>query len=284
MTKSSIRIDLSDDTASVRTTVIRGGVTSTWQDCNANQSLGQRSIPLIRSGLEADIVVNWGRASWVWDSSGRAYQPTMDAFRLVTAIESLELPLATVADIGAGAGFVGLTLATRQPVAKLTLLEPDSAALSQALANARRLVPLDSACQLRFLQSRFAATTVSEMEAVDLLVCNAPYFPAGSLLKGRGRSQATDDLGLIEALFELGPQIAQTVVLTCSSTHRNAIDSLALNHGREIQVVAEWTASFPLCELSAAGKSLFSDDHVRDESLETVEHSVQVIEVKRRGC
>lgn len=109
---------------------------------------------------------------FVWDDV--LFRPGTDSF-LLAALPRLT-PGLRVCDLGCGTGLLGLLLLQRQPDLQITGidLQPAAVALAQRAAAENGLTD-----RLSF-RSEDLRTTALPAGSFDLVVCNPPYYPAGS--------------------------------------------------------------------------------------------------------
>ena len=87
---------------------------------------------------------------------------------------------ASVLDLGAGSGCIGVTLAAERPDLRVTLVEASAEALTVARANALRWAAANTAL---LLSDWFAG--VGELR-FDMIVSNPPYIAAGDVHLAQG--------------------------------------------------------------------------------------------------
>lgn len=109
---------------------------------------------------------------FVWDDA--LFRPGTDSF-LLAALPRLT-PGLRVCDLGCGTGLLGLLLLQRQPKLQITGidLQPAAVALAERAAAENGLTD-----RLTFLPEDLRESTLPA-GSFDLVVCNPPYYPAGS--------------------------------------------------------------------------------------------------------
>ncbi len=119
----------------------------------------------------------------------RGYRAGLDAVLLASAAPIGDGEVATVADVGAGVGTVGLCIARRSGATSLVLIEQDATLCEIATRNAALNGLSDRVRIVRFeigskvTRSVGAPTspdlTAPPVASIDHAVANPPYFPAG---------------------------------------------------------------------------------------------------------
>lgn len=113
-----------------------------------------------------------GGYRFVWDDA--LFRPGTDSF-LLAALPRLT-PGLRVCDLGCGTGLLGLLLLQRQPELQITGIDLQSAAVALAERAAAENGLTD---RLRFRLEDLRKTPLPA-GSFDLVVCNPPYYPAGS--------------------------------------------------------------------------------------------------------
>ena len=106
-----------------------------------------------------------------------------------------------LADVGAGSGALGITAALELPMAEVTLLEIDEAALAIAKVNV-----INSSTTTPVVQSNLLSNA---HHAFDILLCNLPYVPDDYTINAAARHEpkiaifgGSDGLDLYRKLFD----------------------------------------------------------------------------------
>ena len=112
---------------------------------------------------------------WLFHYDGACFPPGTDSF-LLSSLPRLKSGM-RVLDLGSGFGLLGLLLLRRCSDITVTGLEldPHAAALGQRNAHENQLSD-----RLTILQGDLRNTGTIPAGSFDLVVCNPPYFPAGS--------------------------------------------------------------------------------------------------------
>lgn len=113
-----------------------------------------------------------GGYRFVWDDG--LFRPGTDSF-LLAALPRLT-PGLRVCDLGCGTGLLGLLLLQRQPALNVTGIDIQPA----AVALARRAAAENGLTDRLSFRSEDLRTTALPAGSFDLVVCNPPYYPAGS--------------------------------------------------------------------------------------------------------
>jgi len=129
---------------------------------------------------------------WTLRYDDALFPPGTDSFAL-SAFPRLK-PGSRVCDLGAGVGLLGLLLLRRELELRITGLELSAEALALAERNAAENGLRD---RLRFLRADLRdGPALPDRGRWDLVICNPPYFPAGSGVSasGEGRRGAREEV------------------------------------------------------------------------------------------
>ena len=145
---------------------------------------------LFRNGL---VQIEWRGLKFLWRWSPVLWPPSVDAFFLMSCLESRGLTKADVSsvlDIGSGTGFLGIALAKLNPAVRTVVLS--DWLLTPALfgqLNWRINAPQTNAATVT---SRVSMHTDPPDAPFDLVVCNPPYLP---------KLAGCEDIGLESTVF-----------------------------------------------------------------------------------
>ena len=122
---------------------------------------------------------------WLFHYDDNCFPPGTDSF-LLSSLPQLK-PGLRVLDLGAGSGLLGMLLLRRCPDITVTGLELDPLAAALGQRNAQE----NGLSQLSFRQGDLRDSSNVPAGQFDLVICNPPYFPAGSGASAPGAARRT---------------------------------------------------------------------------------------------
>ncbi|WP_225335990.1 hypothetical protein [Halomicrobium urmianum] len=218
-----------------------------------DHDLGEHVTDLFRSGL---TMIRYEDVDVLWQRSRNLWPPSVDAIRMVEALRSdgvFDSDVESVADIGTGTGFLGITLSEHCPIlreAYLTdwLLTPVSTAKLNWARNVNRQPSSVPDLKLRLgMGVHFAhhRDLIERSEPLDVCVCNPPYLPDLEDFEDVKINHTVGGTDLLEAVIERGPEIAEDVYVNFSDIAFDAAKRAAERSGAELELVDEtWTVPF----------------------------------------
>lgn len=141
----------------------------------------------------------------------------------------IESPTCNVLDIGAGSGVLSLMLASRNPLANFTALEPDLDSYTALAANCD-----DTLWRSRIVPCQTKLQDFSTNQRFDMIICNPPFFESGTRANNKSRAIArhTDQLGqedlATHAVRLLNPE-GYLIILSATEGNPRWIDTLSRN-------------------------------------------------------
>ena len=122
---------------------------------------------------------------WLFYYDDSCFPPGTDSF-LLSSLPHLK-PGLRVLDLGAGSGLLGMLLLRRCSDITVTGLELDPLAAALGQRNAQE----NGLSQLSFQQGDLRDSKAIPAGQFDLVICNPPYFPAGSGASAPGAARRT---------------------------------------------------------------------------------------------
>lgn len=239
----TIEIEVQVGVGSVDTRLLRDGQLLTERTSGGSAILeGLRDItraePALARSLDHLAFMYRGVHS-SWPVRAGVFPVTLDAFRLIEAVESEGPFEGTAWDVGCGIGIVGRHLVQLGICERVLLIDADSRAVAVAKEQVDRYGPADA----EVVEMRFPPPT-SISAPPSVVVSNPPYWFRHVEQSYRGA--ASDDLSLLKALVA-NPVDARRVIFTVSDLSGDIVGEILADaeHPVDARIIASWQAPLP---------------------------------------